>query len=439
MSTRTRTKIEAYPGVDAYTGTLSEYNASGALIGLSPFSSPYYPNSGLRTESMTDSTTPSDKTKEVLHTIHDWRVFPSFRYRGYTQDIGPRNEYSPSYPSIAGAAFFNSIIALINMTTAYPKTEAQLKSMCVQKFYSFNEVNSALNVIESPGLVKTISDLSSFFKKLKKGDLKALKKLPSLHLGYAFGVAPLISDLRKLSKEIPNMKSRWEKLRARQGKPYLTSVSVQGTHALMLPGGSNGYYGDSVPVHNYTGPLYWHGKVILGIPPTYKCVIRGVDNSSYSSDAFSRIDDAMSRVTTTGPASLAWELVPFSFVADWFVNTQELMSRLDNTLMGDRKTILDMWTTQNHDLLLPVFIHKYGDRKINFEPEGHALDIMYDRKAVYDSLHTLKGCIGYTRRVLYHRKPIDMTFQVVPSSRFGKKQAALSASLLYQLVANLKK
>lgn len=40
----------------------------------------------------------------------------------------------------------------------------------------------------------------------------------------------------------------------------------------------------------------------------------------------------LSRLGLTNPALLAWELIPFSFVADWFINIGDCLQSLDNNL-----------------------------------------------------------------------------------------------------------
>jgi hypothetical protein len=122
-------------------------------------------------------------------------------------------------------------------------------------------------------------------------------------------------------------------------------------------------------------------------------------------------------LVSTGPASLAWELVPFSFVLDWFVDSSEIFDRLDNLFLGGPKTITDIWVTDRFELNMPCVLHTSNG-----------------------IIHGLEGQqVGSCRLKHYHRKPYSNDFSIVPAGRFGKKQAALSAALIHQVVANLRR
>lgn len=54
----------------------------------------------------------------------------------------------------------------------------------------------------------------------------------------------------------------------------------------------------------------------------------------------SHIGSSLSRLGLTNPALLAWELVPFSFVADWFVNIGDCLQSLDNPLQISGLTVI---------------------------------------------------------------------------------------------------
>jgi hypothetical protein len=119
---------------------------------------------------------------------------------------------------------------------------------------------------------------------------------------------------------------------------------------------------------------------------------------------------------TSGPASLAWELVPFSFVLDWFVDLRGVFNLLDNALTGNRKKVVDVSFSQKFDLTLREIFHPAS-------PYASGQD----------------GTTTATHRVRYYHREIPTVSLIGLSGRFGKKQALLTLSLLHQLVPNLLK
>jgi hypothetical protein len=142
--------------------------------------------------------------------------------------------------------------------------------------------------------------------------------------------------------------------------------------------------------------------------------VRGYRSVQYSSKLFSQLDYMMSRFGVTGPASLAWELVPFSFVVDWFVDLRGITDRLDNLLTGNTKKILDICLSEKLDMTGKTSVRNYGGYTSSNDGE----------------------VIQETQLKYYHRSLGVAPSIVAPSGRFGKKQASLLAALLYQQVAN---
>lgn len=50
------------------------------------------------------------------------------------------------------------------------------------------------------------------------------------------------------------------------------------------------------------------------------------------------------------PASLAWELMPYSFVIDWWVNVGDILSSLDNLLLYQSLMVIDSTSTKRREL-----------------------------------------------------------------------------------------
>jgi hypothetical protein len=315
----------------------------------------------------------------------------------------------------------------IGFGAVYPKPVDQLTIDAKHKFFSDNEVNNLLTAIEFPQLVNTLGDIKSLVTStLFRRKLPKIAQLRNLYLGYSFGIAPLVSDLRKMSKILPQLRQRLNEHKRKAGQAQVVSAKSVGTLTCTLGPGALGYYGVDSPPSNYSGGLWWHGPVQnTGPLPTRTVRVKGIDKTSYQTDVFSDIDMIMKTLITTGPATLAWELVPFSFVADWFVNTSALLDKIDNAITGNTKKIIEMWVTERWEGNVLMYFHPYGS--------------FYNKyTSSFDN-----SLIGTRKSSYYHRKPIgDISIVGLAdlkkflSGRFGKKQVALSAALLHQIVAN---
>jgi hypothetical protein len=152
------------------------------------------------------------------------------------------------------------------------------------------------------------------------------------------------------------------------------------------------------------------------ISPRLTCTVRGVQSSSYNLTVFKQLDYYMKTFGSSGPATLAWEFVPFSFILDWFVDLRTITDRLDNLLTGHSKSIKDVCISEKYSVVEEI--------DVNFT------------NAVYSSPQT-----GFTLQKselsYYHREPVSTYETVGWSGRFGKKQVSLLGALLHQKMANL--
>jgi hypothetical protein len=294
----------------------------------------------------------------------------------------------------------------------------------MHRFFDVNEVDTLLNIIESPQLIqsaKSVYDLLhskelTFRALLTRGGRgkvarKALlKSLSGNYLAYSFAVAPLISDMTKINRAIKTIKSRMDEYVRSYNREYTVTAKCNGYHSIVgdLPGFSNN--------PNLDNSSYWHLRLNDTFVPTRIVGVRGKRNVEYSTDAFKRLDYMIRRFVATGPATLAWELIPFSFVVDWFVNLSGVLDSLDNTLTGGSKRITHTWMSEKYRVLAMAYKHKYN---------GWASD--------KDGLPIAHNEFSY-----YHREPLNPDPSIGGSGRFGKKQATLSVALIHQLVANLK-
>lgn len=156
-------------------------------------------------------------------------------------------------------------------------------------------------------------------KKFPVRDLKwGLKDISNTHLAVVFGVLPLVSDIKhfmQLSdsvnrrlKHIQGMERRSVRLRARA--PAVPSTSASSSWQVV-----GKYSIDGGTIERSTEVKY----ALL----TANCRVRLKTPAKVSRAYFRQC------VGLNAPLSLAWELIPFSFVVDWFLPIGETIERLE--------------------------------------------------------------------------------------------------------------
>jgi hypothetical protein len=304
-----------------------------------------------------------------------------------------------------------------DIAISYPETKEQLLRKAMHRFYDVNQTDSLLNILEAQ---QTVSSAYAILR-----DLRAILsgKFPSLtgsianhYLGWSFGFAPLIADIKALSRELPKLRGRLRKLAKDATASHTVSAYCNGTIAQALaPSKQVGYS----PVPNPTpfNGTWWHCKVLPTVVPCLRVGVRGKRAIEYNTNLFQEADYLLSRFIATGPASLAWEKVKFSFVIDWFVDLTGLIDFLDNSLVGSSKKIEKCWWSEKYSILIPCYKHTgWG--------VGEPLD----------GQQVALSSVQY-----YHREPLSPDLSIGWSGRFGKKQGGLSLALFYQMIANLRK
>lgn len=342
----------------------------------------------------------------------------------------------------------------------YTNSESQLIANAVHAFYATNETDNLLNIIEAPQLVQSLvslkrtltspatvraltdalwrlknpkglsNEIKNLIQNIKntksakkryafKQELSFLKKALGKHgtnisggfLAYQFGIAPLVSDMRKVHAALDSLKSRMKAASKSAGK--LVSIHQYDSGTLEFRTTAGVSVGSAfVPASGY---VKWHYAEQTN---RRVCTVRGYRSQKYSSVALQQLDYYLGRFGATGPATLVKELIPFSFVLEWFVDLRNITDRLDNLLTGNSKRIIDVCMSE----------------KSQYAIEGR----LYNRSPTsYSEVLGLGSVLVSTNVSQYNRKPITAYNIVGSSGRFGKKQAALLGALLHQQVANL--
>lgn len=313
------------------------------------------------------------------------------------------------------------------LVVSYPKTVDQLLIEAKHRFRSVNEVDSLLNILEAKQTLRSLLSVGrfltaadQFFRRAKKGALLHklkkgnLRQLSESYLGWNFGFAPLIGDIRQICKDLQTFGDDYKRYLSGLGKTKTATSWCVGdiTFASASTIGS-GYSPNPNPLDG----SHWHAA-LQSIKGAKRVVgVKGKRDVTYKSPAFQKLDYLLRRYLSTGPVSLAWELTRFSFVVDWFVNLTDILDTADDALTGSRHQIEDAWWSESYEVKVSSKFHNLGNDLLN-------------------------DCHGEewasTRIKRYHRERLDPSaLQVGLSGKFGKKQASLSLALLHVYVANL--
>jgi hypothetical protein len=305
---------------------------------------------------------------------------------------------------------------------SYPYSDSWLINEAKQNFMNLNVVDTMLNVIEAPELPNSIVDITKKVSKIEcvyqktRNAPKVTKRLGDLlklgsggFLSYSFGLAPLISDIKKVTKMAPKLKSGLSRAQKDAGAIVSSHHAMYGNVALK-PGSASPYSFDAYRYHQ-------DELLVLG-KPLKVATVRGINSHTYDGELFNKAQYLLQRVGSSGPATLAWERIPFSFVFDWFVDTRNVLNTLDNLLTGGQKNILAMGISEKYHVQL-------NQRHINVP------GITYTN-------HTHGGVVvSGTRLRSYRRTLASGGFPVVlkDASGFGKNRVGIAAALMTQLLS----
>lgn len=172
------------------------------------------------------------------------------------------------------------------------------------------KVNLAMMLAEyretSRMFIDAVRDLSSLYRDIRRGRLDRLlargssRNAASSWLLYRYGITPLVSDLQGSLEALERARDTSLLYRFR----WQSSQTVDD---------------------------YQHGSSPYPVP--FDKPIRVNEKIRVKDIAWVQYDSAvlqnMSALGLTNPAQLAWEVIPFSFVLDWFVNVGDYLSSLD--------------------------------------------------------------------------------------------------------------
>lgn len=137
----------------------------------------------------------------------------------------------------------------------------------------------------------------------------SLQEIADSHLAYSFGVRPLIKDIAGFLEINQKIRDRRKELQERSLIPTRISARITAT--------SQDVTTEQIPTAGYDASL---------IQRKYDCWVKASGVVSAVSTAFYNLDNPSTRwkmvsqaLGLTSPLTSIWNLIPFSFVADWFL------------------------------------------------------------------------------------------------------------------------
>lgn len=428
MSTKTRYKPKDLSPGGSYTTTW-KHTSTGLPYGYGTSGDSTPTSLGFISESLSETKDPLKYVVDVLHERLESSYDPCYlgSYQRGARAITV--DCTGNFPMWLDMERGPPALSVANLSIVYPKTTDQLLEEARSAFHDVNETDNLLNIIEAGQTLDSMVSIGRMMLQLRdnaKSWISGVKPkarfhkfkssdISSVYLGWSFGFAPLLSDFKKLARSLPKLRNRLSYLAKQSAQPISVVRSCQGVTTFVPPSSSgygtwNGQYTDY--------DHWWKEELHALTSPRLVAGVHGIRSVQYKTAGFQEIDYLLSKYIATGPVSLAWEKVKFSFAVDWFANLTGVIDKLDNVLTGHRKKINYAWTSEKFRFLIPVIFGTYGDRNFD-EFAGKPV-------AQFDILK-------------YHRSPADVSYSPTYAGRFGKKQTALSVALIHQMVANLKR
>lgn len=322
---------------------------------------------------------------------------------GRTNNVRAYSSYS-HFQSWDGSSFPPE---WVDDTAAY--NEAGLINDLLQQAKQL-KADVALNVIEAGQIVPSIRSLALSLPNMAK-NWRSLRKVIRTasggYLAWKFGVSPILSDVMSIVRYMPRIKDA-VKRHERGQKSRFSRVIPMDVKITSSPYAAGYNYINGYPSYKWG----WSGFAHKAPEIRYVLVVKP---RSANGSALSKSIDFVTSRFSSSPASLAWELVPFSFVVDWFVDLRTALSRADAFIGYHPYEIYSFTKSVSYELETQAWLT--GHSPCN---GSTILDIV--------SKHRYK----YYERSLVGSSPLATV-----NPRFGKSQAAISVALISQALSRI--
>jgi len=223
------------------------------------------------------------------------------------------------------------------------------------------------------------------------------KRSSNAHLTWAFGIVPAISDIIDALDAHSRVSKRMKYLRENAG----TYVPIRVKQELSSD------YDPSPPSSNFGSGLSANGEWITSKKVSTAhigCWGRVREDLNYTNDWSAYLQYfGINKVV-----GLAWELIPFSFVVDWFTNAQERINKLTRLRTGGPfcefvRLCHSLKTVHSEDLyLIPGYDHSFGGEMI----EPTASQVIASRDVIHyersSGIPDTSGVLDFSALGLFH-------------------------------------
>lgn len=295
-------------------------------------------------------------------------------------------------------------------TINMPSSETTLKNDVLEKASQL-KADGLLNAVEANQIWPAITTLTTSLPKLAANwrDLRPLIRTASgSYLAWKFGVSPILQDMTAVHKFIPKLRNDMDRHRNGDTQRFSVVANVpMGTPSeLIYP---LGYYGNG----NLQSKFSRQGRLLKSAQIRYVLSVK--PNVKYMTDFFSKADYFMSRFASS-PASLAWEKIPFSFVADWFVDLRGVLRGIDSVIGHSPYEVVSFTRSFSYHCATDCFTDFFSPCN------GSAMQ-------------SFRSCnLEYKH---YERSNVQGGILPQLDVRFGKNQAAITAALISQMLSNI--
>jgi hypothetical protein len=289
------------------------------------------------------------KTKEDIGGEFRSRKW-EFKSTGYKRDTR-----GDGYPSELGQAFNGTIHAYLPTDEEYVRDNLIMEPSEDSAIYAAGTIlvsralptNPAVNVARTLGeLIKDGIPNIPFLDLLRNRTRSAMRRSKSAadeYLNIQFGWAPLIKDLRDFATAVRNINALIEQYRGNAGKNVRRKRRLRGPETTSTDeyvSGSGNQYQPAPPPSNVVQEP--RCVVTLAEETNYLfsgCFVYGLPPDHFDSGQLQRYDALAARILGLRlTPELLWQLAPWSWAVDWFVNVGAIIRNVtafnnDNLVM----------------------------------------------------------------------------------------------------------
>lgn len=253
----------------------------------------------------------------------------------------------------------------------------------------------SVNLAQSSQMIRMFNVYKSAKRYALRADWRSIVRgVSGAWLEFTYGWKPLISDIYTAAEELQRKADN------------LVFKFFKGRATVM----------DTIQSHQ---DFQFYGRIYYSVPVSHRCEIKIRLKKSF--------DPTASRWTSLNPVSIAWELVPYSFVVDWFVNIGGFLRDTETALLYNSQ-FLDGYVTQSSRIN-----HKYQLNQSRATPASG----LWTPKSTYTV--NVTGSVERLRktRTLLHSYPLPNR----PSVTAGLSSHRLlnAAALIGNLIKQAKK